>query len=239
MGSAQTIKAWIKRRIMYSGREETTAIRMKISASHREGWPYCPPDEGDVLFHFARKFEGGQALEIGMATGSTAGYLLAGMRLGMVTSIDYDQDDHARMGEMLVRDLGCSERHTLIEQNSVQVLPELWAKGLTFDLIFLDGWKTFDHIWVDVFYCAKMLKTDGVMIFDDARMPAVRKCILLLERYYSFQRLNSYSLVGGWKQRAWHFLTSRSLQPPYVVLRKTCEIAETKAGSKYDFWAPF
>lgn len=233
------IKGLIKRKLMYPGARETSAIRLYIEDSRQDGWPYCPPDEGDVLYHLACQTRGGHALEIGMATGSTAGYMLAGIGDGAVTSIDYDQNRYGRNGVRLVHDLGYAARHALIESNSVAVLPRMWTEGRTFDVIFLDGWKTFDHMWVDVFYCAKMLKRGGVIMFDDARMPAVRKCISLLERYYDFERVNVYGLVGGWKQRVWHLLTSRSLRSPYLVLRKNVDIGNTRAGSRYDFWARF
>jgi hypothetical protein len=119
------------------------------------------------------------------------------------------------------------------------VLPQLWSAGERYDLVFLDGWKTFDHMWVDTFYCAKMLTVGGFMMFDDARMPAVRKCVALLRTHYGFEGFDTYSLVGGNRQRLWHLLTTKSNLPPYLVLRKAREIEDTPAGSTFDFWSPF
>lgn len=117
-----------------------------------------------------------------------------------------------------------ADRHKLVERASVEVLPEMWTAGSRFDLIFLDGWKTFDHVWVDTFYCARTLEVGGHIMFDDARMAAVRNCISILERYCVFKKLDSYAPVGVWRQRLWHLMTNRTLLPPYVVLSKTCEI---------------
>ena len=84
-----------------------------------------------------------------------------------------------------------------------------------------------------------MLKVGGHIIFDDARMPAVRKCISILEKYYQFERIQHYGLFGGWRQRLWHLMTNRTLVPPYVALTKTMEIGNTPAGSHFDFWKSF
>jgi predicted O-methyltransferase YrrM len=233
------LKDLIKKRIAYSGDRATALLRDYISKHGIHGWPYCAPDEGDMLYRFACNFEGGDALEVGMATGSTAGYLLAGIGPGTVTSIDYNQDNHERSGERLVDELGFSDRHHLIEENSSKVLPKLWSECKRYDVIFLDGWKGFDHMWVDVFYCAKMLKKGGFIAFDDARMPAVRKCISILEKYYGFERVDTYRFCGGWKQRLWHLLSSRSLRSPYAALTKHVEIENTAAGMKFDFWRGF
>ena len=81
----------------------------------------------------------------------------------------------------MIAKAGFAARHTLIEEDSARVLPRLEAAGERFDVMFLDGWKTFDHVWVDTFYCARMLKVGGYIMFDDARMKAVRKANSLLD----------------------------------------------------------
>jgi hypothetical protein len=139
----------------------------------------------------------------------------------------------------LIQSAGLSNRHQLVEENSISALPKLHDSGLQFNLIFLDGWKGFDHIWVDTFYCARMLQMGGYLVFDDARMQAVRKCISILRRYYEFEPVDTYAMVGGFRQRIWHLLTSRSFRLPYVALRKIKPIGETDAGRYYDFWKSF
>jgi predicted O-methyltransferase YrrM len=233
------MKEYIKARTMYRGASETARVRSELEVSAHPGWPYCPPDEGDLLCHLASEIPGQDALQVGLATGSTAAYILAGLGSGKLTSIDYDQDNHERAGEKLMARMGLSHRHELIEANSILALPKLYEAGKRFGLVFLDGWKTFDHVWVDTFYCARMLTRNGYIVFDDARMPAVRKCISLLVRYYGFQKLTTYNHVGGWRQRVWHLLSTRSTLPPYVALRKTVEIEESVAGRQFDFWARF
>lgn len=229
----RTLKAWTK----HLGLMETVRVRRAVDVAHRKGWPYCPGDEGDVLFLLARNAE--DALEIGFATGSTGAYILEGLGRGTLTSVDWRQDEYERAGEQLISRLGQSGRHRLLEADSITVLPELYRQGCRFGLVFLDGWKSFDRIWVDTFYSARMLKEHGFIMFDDARMPAVRKCIRLLMRYYGFRLADNYRLLGGWRLRAWHILSGRSLSRPYVVLEKALEITETDAGKRFDFWRRF
>jgi predicted O-methyltransferase YrrM len=233
------LKDFVRRTAGYTGLPETAPIRSALAAARRAGWPYCPADEGDLLFQLARAVGEQNALEIGFATGSTAAYILHGLGAGHLTSIDYDQNHYEREGEKLIGTLGFAPRHRLIEDNSIRVLPELHASGARYGLVFLDGWKTFDHMWVDTFYCARMLNHGGYIVFDDARMPAVRKCISLLRGYYQFADEDSYARIGGAKLRIWHALSTRSPRRPYVALQKIVDIAKTEAGRQFDFWKPF
>lgn len=233
------MKQYLRRATSYEGLPETASLRNRLQSGRRQGWPYCSTDQGDVLFHLARSVGEQDALQVGFATGSTAAYILSGLRSGCLTSIDSDHDHFERAGEALVNELGFAARHRLIEQDSVQALPALSEADTNFGLVFLDGWKSFDRLWVDTFYCARLLSCGGYLVFDDVRMPSVRKCLSLLQRYYLFAQENHYDYVGGWRLRLWHLLTERSWHPPYAVLRKTAAIDETDAGRQYDFWRTF
>jgi predicted O-methyltransferase YrrM len=233
------LKDLVRRRAKYSGLAATAPIRAALAAAARPGWPYSPADEGDLLFLLAEAAGEQNALEVGFATGSTAAYMLHGLGSGQLTSVDYDQNQYEREGVRLVSSLGFAARHRLIEDNSIRALPALQASGARFGLVFLDGWKTFDHMWVDTFYCARMLNRGGFIVFDDARMPAVRKCISLLQAYYRFASVDTYAKVGGSRLRLWHALSTRTTLPPYVALQKVVDIDDTDAAKQFDFWAPF
>lgn len=233
------MKELIRRKAKYEGLAETRPIRDALAAAARPGWPYCPADEGDLLYLLAREVADQGALEVGFATGSTAAYMLQGLGEGRLTSIDYDQNHYEREGEKLVKALRFETRHRLIEDNSIRVLPNLDASGARCGLVFLDGWKTFDHMWVDTFYCARMLNRGGYMVFDDARMPAVRKCVALLQAYYQFASVDTYARVGGSRLKLWHLLSTRTPLRPYIALQKVVELKDTDAGRHFDFWKPF
>src|SRR5688572_25508142 len=105
------LKDFVRRTAKYTGLPETAPIRAALAAATRAGWPYCPADEGDLLFELARTVGDQNALEVGFATGSTAAYMLHGLGAGQLTSIDYDQNQYEREGEKLVRSLGFASRH--------------------------------------------------------------------------------------------------------------------------------
>jgi hypothetical protein len=233
-----TIKNYIKSKLIYTLISEVPNIKGVINGRRVIGWPYCTDDEGSLLYLLAQVSPDCDALEVGFATGSTGAYILAGLNSGTLTSIDYAPDRYFRSGTKLINDLGFHNRHTLIEEDSAVALPKIYESSKRFHLIFVDGWKSFDRIWVDIFYCAHIVNVGGYIVFDDGQMPAVRQCISLLVSYYKFEFVDTYPLVGGWRLKLWHFLTIRSFHPPYVALKKVCDIKDTAAGSQYDFWKP-
>ena len=235
----EVLKRALRRALKYRGLPGTGPVRERLALVRRTGWPYCLDDEGDVLFRLAESIGEQDALEIGFATGSSAAYMLSGLTTGRLTSIDYDQDHFEREGEKLVAAMGFTPRHRLIEQDSILALPALNEAGSRFGLVFVDGWKTFDRLWVDTFYCVRMLDRGGYIVFDDAAMPAVCKCISLLKRYYGFGDVDTYPMAGGWKCRMWHVLVTRSWRRPYRALRKTMDLDDTVAGRQFDFWKRF
>ncbi|MEO6247437.1 MAG: class I SAM-dependent methyltransferase [Sphingomicrobium sp.] len=229
------MKKFLKRILRHPGFAETAAIRQVIDEYRRTGYPHCSVEQGDLLYQLAARTPAGNALEVGCASGSTALHLLAGMPQGRLTSIDFAHEDHDRTGEKVIAVADMAARHQLIERNSVEVLPELYRSGEQYDVIFLDGWKTIDHLWVDTFYCAKMLRVDGAIVFDDARMASVRKAVELLKSHYQFEEIDIYRALGGHRLRAWHLLTTHSFHPPTRALRKVMAIEQTHAGREYNF----
>ncbi|MBJ7339799.1 class I SAM-dependent methyltransferase [Mycolicibacterium sp.] len=72
----------------------------------------------------------------------------------------------------------------LIEAPSELALPRLLDEGVEpFDLIFIDGWHTFDHTLVDMFYANRLIKMGGYIVVDDCGWPSVSKAISYFSRY--------------------------------------------------------
>lgn len=84
----------------------------------------------------------------------------------------------------------------LIERPSEYVLPELTeGQEGTFDLVFIDGWHTFDHTLTDFFYANRLIKTGGFIVLDDCIMPAVAKVVSYFKNYPCYQIENT--LISG------------------------------------------
>lgn len=76
------------------------------------------------------------------------------------------------LGHLADAGFGPIVRH--YEDYSYRVLPELEKAGMKVDLAFIDGWHTFDYVFVDFFYIDKMLRQGGAVVFDDADWPSIR-----------------------------------------------------------------
>lgn len=233
------VKRYLKQALKYRPLPETAAVRQLIDNYRISGLPFCPPDEGDLLYCLANEKSNPCCLEIGFATGSTALYLLFGSGSGSVVSIDYRQSDFDYLGTRLVARSGMGDRHRLIEENTNLVLPELFRRGERFDVMFLDGWKTFDHLLVDIYYCNQLLNLGGYLVFDDTRLPSAHKALRLLSRYYLYVEADAFRRLRSPQLRWWYLLTTRSPRKPYRAFLKTKDFADLEVSSNWSFWRRF
>ncbi len=240
------VKSLLKRAFEYRPLPETAKVREAIAAARRPAaprLPFLPTYQGDFFHRVIRERGLSRGLEVGFATGSSAAYMLNAMEPagGTVTSIDYKQADFDYMGVELVQGMGGSARHTLLEGNSNRILPELLTQGHRFDFVFLDGWKTFDHLLLDVYYCNEMLDVGGVMVFDDARMPSVRKVNRLLERYYEYREMDYRAFGEDLRLRVWYVLNSggHKVSRPFRAFAKERDTAELTVRNDWNFFRDF
>jgi predicted O-methyltransferase YrrM len=81
--------------------------------------------------------------------------------------------------------------YELREKPSEIALPELLEEGAEFDLVFIDGWHTFDQTLVDMYYANRLVKVGGYIIIDDANWISVSKAVSHFTAY------PCYEIVGG------------------------------------------
>lgn len=76
----------------------------------------------------------------------------------------------------------------LIEKKSELALPELLGRGeAQFDLVFIDGWHTFDHTLLDCFYATRLLRTGGCLVIDDVGLSPVGRVTDYLSHYPCYE----------------------------------------------------
>jgi predicted O-methyltransferase YrrM len=161
---------------------------------------------------------------------------------GEVVSIDRPDGPYNAVGTSLLE--AAAERmtlasHRLIEDDSVNAIPRLFQAGEVFDLIFVDGWKTFDHLAAEIYYLSRMLKVGGVMVFDDAAMPSVNKAIQMLLAYYRYLEID-YKRYGQTRRlRTFHILTTKSIRRPYRGFLKGQAEASLAATQDWNYFARF
>lgn len=81
--------------------------------------------------------------------------------------------------------------YELREESSEIALPDLLKTGAEFDLVFIDGWHTFDQTLVDMYYANRLVKVGGYILVDDANWVSVSKAISYFGKY------PCYTIVGG------------------------------------------
>ncbi len=216
------LRRFISNKLRYVPLGATASVRTAINRAKSEGRPYCPPYEGDLLFSLIRANGYRRCLETGFLTGSTALYMATAIvdGDGDVTSICVDDDDSVEHGLRLLEDAGHHGIHRLMRVNSNRALPELFLGGERFDLIFMDGWKTFDHLAFEMYLFNQLLETGGAVVFDDAYMPSVRMAIRLLIQYYEYKEVDYGAHNQSGRLRLFQILTRRSLRRPYRALTK-------------------
>lgn len=147
----------------------TVKVHSAISAS-----------EGQFLDKLIRQLDPTISLEIGLAYGISALFICDALNVRNGTQhivVDPVQltDLWGGIGIANLRRAGYGDIVRLIEAPSYRALAELERAGQRIDFAFIDGWHTFDFTLVDLFFIDRMLNVGGVVAFDDATWPAIRK----------------------------------------------------------------
>ena len=147
-------------------------------------------EEGLFLFKtvFDNKFT--NLIEIGMANGISAAYMTAALKeqeKGKLISIDpFQQKQWKNNGLDTIAAMKTKTYHKLIEEKSFEALPRLLTKNKEkVDLVFVDGWHTFDYTLIDIFYGVLLLRIGGYLIIDDALHPGVANTLKYLDTNYT------------------------------------------------------
>jgi predicted O-methyltransferase YrrM len=156
-----------------------------VMALHSE----VSPDEGALLSELVRRTPRiTKTLEIGCATGLSTLHICdalkdrPGARHYAIDPFQMQQWHGA--GVKALERAGLRHCVELIESKSEVALPQLLtAHENTFDLVFIDGWHTFDHTLIDCFYSLRLLGVGGYLAIDDCDMASVGKVVSYLRRY--------------------------------------------------------
>jgi predicted O-methyltransferase YrrM len=185
--------------------------------------------EIDVLCRIARDEKCRSILEIGMANGSSTVALLKTLDEnggGTVTSIDpfQNRDEHGvayAIGGQGVRNVaasGLANHHRLIEDYDYIALPGLLSQQTAFDMVFIDGYHSFDYTFLDFFYTDLLLKEGGICAFHDTGWPTVYKVTDFLMKNKDYEPvgprpsryLSNVAMRG--LRRGFHMITGRDAE---------------------------
>jgi len=167
--------------------------------------------EGNYLIKIINDNNFKECLEIGMAYGVSATYMLS-IKDVKLTSIDpFQTTQWKSSGLELLKSLKFEKNHKLFEEKSYDALPALLKDNKVYDFIFIDGWHTFDYTLIDFFYADKLIKKGGVIVIDDALHPGVRKFVDYINTNYKwYKKLDSPITLASYEKikeddREWNF----------------------------------
>lgn len=160
------------------------------------------PDDCTFLYNFIIKHKCLNVLEIGMADGMSTITMLSALseNNGRLTSIDPYQKGHWQSnGLKNVKKMGFEPNHEFIEIIDILALPMLLQNNKKYDLIFIDGQHTFDHVLMNNFYADHLLNINGFIINDDIWLPSIQQvCSFITNNFKHFQIVeeDSYHRFG-------------------------------------------
>ena len=142
-------------------------------------------EESSFLFDFIKSNKSIQnVLEIGCANGIsslTISSALKDREKSFLTILDPYQEKMWRNVGKKMLEKSSFNNFKIIYNFSENILPQ--EKENKYDLIFVDGWHTFDQVMLDLFYSIKLVKLNGYVIVDDADSISVGKAISYYKKY--------------------------------------------------------
>jgi predicted O-methyltransferase YrrM len=105
----------------------------------------------------------------------------------------------------------------LISEPSELALPDLLRKQPgSFDLIFIDGWHTFDQTMLDMFYANRLVRIGGYIVIDDCNWESVAAAVSYYMNYPAYERLREPAMAAR-TRRMRVAKASRTLLPPHIA----------------------
>lgn len=130
-----------------------------------------------------------RTLEIGMALGGSAltiaqthsdlGFPASGQHF----AIDpFQRTVYNEVALILLERAGLAEYVTVSTEPSALALASLVKDSQRFGLIYVDGSHLFEDVFVDVYFCARLLPPGGILMLDDSSDRHVRKALRFVRR---------------------------------------------------------
>jgi predicted O-methyltransferase YrrM len=99
----------------------------------------------------------------------------------------FQNSDWGGNGIDLIKQAGYSDKVKFYEEFCYAVLPTLLKEGRKFDFAYIDSTKQLDWLLVDFFYLDKILDINGIIVFDDANYPGIRKLLRFISQFPNYK----------------------------------------------------
>lgn len=148
--------------------------------------------DGFYLYDLVRRINPRRTVEVGLAEGFSALYILAALQsnggggsggTGIHVAMDpFELSDWHGLALQKVKEAGMTNRFRFLPAMSSAALPTLAAEGKPFDIIFIDGDHRFDATLVDFVLSDAICAPDGYILLHDRWMASVSKVVTYIER---------------------------------------------------------
>jgi predicted O-methyltransferase YrrM len=179
------------------------------------------PSEGDFLFRLITSDVSiTRTLEVGCAFGLSSLHICEALRNRPGAShlmIDPKQIDVWHGVGITHLERAGIDFFDIIYEPSELALPDLLhSQPGSFDLIFIDGWHTFDQTMLDMFYSNRLVRVGGYIIIDDCEWESVAAAVSYYMNYPAYEWLKEPTMTARPRRMRAIKATSR-LFPPHVA----------------------
>ena len=175
------------------------------------------PGEGEGLRDWVVREGAIKTIEVGFGYGISALHICEGLvTLGHEEAkhIVLDPNQVSRFsncGLQALEDAGVGHMVEHISERSEIVLPQFVKEERCFDLGFVDGNHHFDHVFVDLFFMGRLVKSGGVIILDDYDVAGIKSAVSFWVKNAKWEIVDTFgeghSVVLRTSKEAhnWHF----------------------------------
>ena len=186
---------------------------------------------GELLQRAVADVQPKLSLEIGLAYGVSTLFIcdaIAALRApGMHIVLDpYQHGKWRGIGLKNVKAAGSGPLIDFRAERSEFALPKMVAEGLRVDLAFIDGLHRHDQVCMEFYFVNRLLRPGGIVLFDDAERPSVKRVIRQALAYPCYEMYGSTepvrggrSALGTLRMRAGRLPAVRRIVRPDVLTR--------------------
>ena len=152
-----------------------------------------PIEAVEMIYDVMSEYKPKSALEIGLCHGVSSMAICDNLKES--NGVNHIIDPGLKLNKYGIHNLeGAGLKDNFIHYDGVSevILPQLLQDNFKVDFVFLDGWKTLDHLMLDFFYIDKILNIGGIVMFDDCEMSSVKEAFNYFSQYPSYHELTSY-----------------------------------------------
>jgi predicted O-methyltransferase YrrM len=216
---------------------ETQAVNdggQAISLRHPEfpeKFSHVGRSTGELLQRAVAEVQPRVSLEVGLAYGVSTLFICEALaalpRPGVHIVLDPFQNGKWKgIGLRNIEEAGFRDLVEFHEERSEIFLPRLVAEERRIDFAFIDGLHRFDQAFVEFYYVNRLLRPGGVVLFDDAARPSVKRVVRHALSYPCYEIYGSTdavratpSALGRLRAGAGRLSSVRKIVRPDVLVR--------------------